>query len=118
MQQTPDADLLSRIPPAPKIEPRAAAEPEAVVFEAPIADERLMLKALLAPDTVTPDERASLDAYRLASEEAERRRDMLGIVDLATVMEAGDVEPEMLVDDLLVQNMHHIVYNQKQSKKT
>ena len=52
-----------------------------------------------------------------ALEEYERRRDTLGLVDLAEVMESGVTEPEMLTDRL-VQSEHHSVYGMKETSKT
>jgi AAA domain len=113
MEPTPDA--VSQLDPAPPI--GGSSNNDGDMFSAERPD-TLLLKALLSPDRMTPNEQATVDAYRIASQKAQRRRDLLGLVDLADVMEGGDTEPEMLVDDLLVRGMHHIVYGKKQSGKT
>ncbi len=68
------------------------------------------------PD-LTDGERKRWDSYVTESEEFERRRDLLGLVDLADVMENGVTEPEMLTESL-VRGEHHVVFGARESAKT
>ncbi len=77
-----------------------------------------LLLAAYDDEPLTAEEQAQLAAYENALVEAERRRGLLGLVDLAEVMRHGSTEPEMLVPDLLVRGLHHLIYGAKESAKT
>jgi hypothetical protein len=66
----------------------------------------------------TAEEHAEWDKYEKRHTEAEARRNAIGLVDLGEIMADGDTEPDMLVDGLLVEGMHHLVYGKKESGKT
>lgn len=78
----------------------------------------LLYKVSMEADQLTESERKEWEGYVKRSQEAEKRRDRLGLIDLAEVMEEGVTEPEMLVPDLLVKADHHLVYGTKESSKT
>jgi hypothetical protein len=78
----------------------------------------LLYKATMLEEPLTPEEQAQWDAYEKAQAAAVARRDRLGVVDLAEVMELGVQKPAMLVPDLLVEGKHHLIYGAKEVSKT
>lgn len=70
------------------------------------------------PEPLSADEQAHYEYIRKRREEAEERRDLLGIVDLADVMEEGGTDPEMLVENLLLKAAHTLIFGPKEQGKT
>jgi len=68
-------------------------------------------------EPLTEAEKQAWRAYTQELEEYEHRRDTLGLVDLANVMENGPTEPEMLTESL-VRSEHHVVFGARESAKT
>jgi hypothetical protein len=100
--------------------PTALAGEDAVdPFYAPITLPAMLADWKLFEGTpLTPEEEEAWQEYREATEEAGRRRDRLGLVDLAEVMDGGGTAPVVLEEDLLVEGEHHVVYGTKESTKT
>jgi archaellum biogenesis ATPase FlaH len=86
-------------------------------FHAELPSVALVLKRGLG-QPLSEAEQAEWDGYQKRHTEAQARRDAIGLVDLGEIMEGGDTESDMLVEGLLVEGMHHLVYGKKESGKT
>jgi hypothetical protein len=83
----------------------------------PLPENGLHLKAIYGA-SLTPEEQQTWDAYRAADEAAERRRDLLGLIDIEALIEEGIEEPEMLIPDRIVSHVHQTWHGPKESSKT
>jgi hypothetical protein len=63
---------------------------------------------------LTPEDEQQLVQY----EQEVGRRELIGLVDLAAVMEEGGTEPAMLFPELLVRGEHHTYFGTRESLKT
>jgi hypothetical protein len=92
-----------------------------VTVTAPGEEDDFPLALLYKKTTGVPltlEEVTVWNAHVERQNEAERERELLGLVDLAEVMRDGATEPEMLVEGLLVEGEHHLWYGNKESAKT
>ena len=69
-------------------------------------------------EPLTEEEQVQWQQYEKDFARWEEVNHSLGIVDLAEIMERGTKPPQMLVDGLLVQGVHHIVFGTKENGKT
>ena len=70
------------------------------------------------PESLTDEEKELLAAWHEAELRRAEERELVGLVDLAEVMEQGVQEPVMLLDDWLVRGEHHVVYGEAGVGKT